>query len=194
LLTDYPFGILAKEEFDIKQAKRILEEDHYGMDKLKQRILEFIAVSKLKGEFKSKVLLLYGPPGVGKTSIVKSIAKCLGRPYARVSLGGEYDTSIIKGHRKTYVGAYPGKIWDCIYKSKAENPVILLDEIDKIMTRGSGASLQDAVMEVLDPVQNYKFKDDFMDVEIDLSRALFICTANSLDTIFPPLLDRLERI
>jgi len=164
------------------------------MQKLKQRILEFIAVSNLKGEFKSKVLLLYGPPGVGKTSIVKSIAKCLNRPYARISLGGEYDTAVVKGHRKTYIGAYPGKIWDSIYKSKVENPVILLDEIDKIVTRAGGASLQDAVMEILDPVQNYRFKDDFMDIEIDLSRVLFVCTANSLDTIFPPLIDRLERI
>jgi endopeptidase La len=151
-------------------------------------------VSKLKGEFKSKVLLLYGPPGVGKTSIVKSIAKCLNRPYARVSLGGEYDTAVVKGHRRTYIGAYPGKIWDSIYRSKVENPVILLDEIDKIVTRSGGSSLQDAVMEVLDPIQNHRFKDDFMDVEIDLSRVLFVCTANTLDTIFPPLLDRLERI
>lgn len=140
------------------------------------------------------MLLLHGPPGVGKTSIVKSIAKCLNRPYQRISLGGEYDTALVKGHRKTYVGAYPGKIFDAIFKAKAENPVILLDEIDKIVNRSGGASLQDAVMEILDPIQNIKFKDDFMDAEIDLSRVLFICTANSRENIFPPLLDRLENI
>ena len=125
-------------------------------------------------------MLLHGPPGVGKTSIVKSIAKCLNRPYGRISLGGEYDTSIMKGHRKTYIGAYPGKIYDTIFKAKVENPVILLDEIDKIQARQGGASLQDVVMEVLDPIQNFKFKDDYMDVEVDLSTVLFICTANSL--------------
>lgn len=139
----------------------------------------------------AKCILLHGPPGVGKTSIVKSIAQCLNRPYGRISLGGEYDTSIMKGHRKTYIGAYPGKIFDTILKAKSENPVILLDEIDKIQSRHGGASLQDVVMEILDPIQNYKFKDDFMDIEIDLSKVLFICTANSLETIFPPLLDRM---
>ena len=138
----------------------------------------------------AKVVLLHGPPGVGKTSIVKSIAKCLNRPYGRISLGGESDTSIMKGHRKTYIGAYPGKIFDAIYQSKAENPVILLDEIDKIQVNGGGASLQDVIMEILDPIQNYKFKDDYVDLEIDLSNVLFICTANTLETIFPPLLDR----
>lgn len=192
-ILSYPFGITTTDNYNIPNAQRILDEDHYGMKQVKQRILEFVAVGKLKGHFRAKVLLLYGPPGVGKSSIAKSIARCLGRSYERISLGGEHDPEMIRGHRKTYIGAYPGRIFDAIKKCKSENPVILLDEVDKIEVGRSGR-LQEVIMEVLDPVQNKKFKDEFLDIELDLSNVLFICTANTLDTIFPPLLDRLERI
>lgn len=140
------------------------------------------------------MLLLHGPPGVGKSSIAKSIARSLGRTYERISLGGEVDPDLLRGHRRTYVASYPGKIFAAISRCKTSNPVILLDEIDKIDIKRHGSSLQDVILEILDPMQNVKFKDTFLDVDIDLSNVLFVCTANVLDTISPPLLDRLERI
>jgi Lon-like ATP-dependent protease len=190
-LLSYPWGKVTADTYDLAQARAILEEDHFGMADLKQRILEFIAVAQRQGTLKQKVILLDGPPGVGKTSIAKSIARCLNRAFARISLGGEYDVNIIKGHRKTYVGAYPGKIFQAVKSCKSENPVILLDEIDKIET-GMRGNLMESIMEVLDPAQNSKFKDEFLDISIDLSKVLFVCTSNDLASIAPPLRDRME--
>ena len=193
LITSLPFGIHSQDNFDIKNAKQMLDDDHYGMEDVKDRILEFIAVAKLKGNIRGKSLLLVGPPGVGKTSIGASIGKCLNRKFARISLGGEYDVSILKGHRKTYLGAYPGKIVQALRNCDTENPVIMLDEVDKT-GQGTSGNLQDVLLEVLDPVQNTKFTDHFLDTPIDLSNVLFVCTANLLETIHPALLDRMEVI
>jgi ATP-dependent Lon protease len=160
LISDLPYGIFSEDNFDIENAKKILDDDHFGMEKVKERILEFIAVSKLKGEVKGKAILLVGPPGTGKTSIATSIAKCLGRKFQRISLGGENDVSIIKGHRKTYIGAYPGKIVNALKLTQTSNPVILLDEVDKV-AKGYKGDIQDTLLEVLDPQQNHSFKDNF---------------------------------
>ena len=193
LVAELPYGIHSEDNFDIVKARDILDGDHYGMEKVKERILEFIAVSKLRGGIKGKNILLVGPPGVGKTSIASSIARCLNREFVRISLGGESDVSLLKGHRKTYLGAYPGKLVQALKKTQTENPVILLDEIDKITT-GYKGNIQDCLLEILDPQQNFSFKDNFLEASLDLSKVLFVCSANLLETISPPVRDRLEII
>lgn len=193
LVLSLPFGITSEDTYDLEKAIKILNEDHYGLEDIKERILEFIAVSKIRGTIKGKSLLLVGPPGVGKTSIASSIARCLNRKFARISLGGEHDVAVIKGHRKTYLGSYPGKIVQALKNVQTENPVILLDEVDKI-GRSLRGNIQDALLEVLDPVQNDKFYDNYLEVPLDLSKVLFVCSANLLDTVHPALLDRMEVI
>ena len=190
---DFPFGKKTLDCTSVADAKRILDQDHDGLDKVKDRILEFVAVKQFSPDVKNQIICLVGPPGVGKTSVASSVARALGRKYARVSLGGMHDEAEIRGHRKTYVGAMPGRIVNAIINSKAENPVIVLDEIDKLANdfRGDPTS---ALLEVLDPEQNKSFRDNFMEIPIDLSDCLFIATANSYDGIPAPLLDRMEII
>lgn len=190
-LTQLPWGKATEENFDLKKAKQILDEDHYGLSDIKERILEFIAVSKLKGSVQGKIICFVGPPGVGKTSIGQSIARSLNREFYRFSVGGLSDVAEIKGHRRTYVGAMPGKVIQCLKSTQSSNPLILIDEIDKL-GRGHQGDPASALLELLDPSQHSAFVDHYMDVPVDLSRVLFICTANVTDTIPGPLLDRME--
>ncbi|GAA5975856.1 hypothetical protein JCM10908_005304 [Rhodotorula pacifica] len=190
-LTSIPWGRHTSENFDLKHATTVLDEDHYGLKDVKDRILEFLAVGKLRGTVEGKILCFVGPPGVGKTSIGKSIARALERQFFRFSVGGLSDVAEIKGHRRTYVGAMPGKIIQALKKVQTENPLVLIDEVDKI-GRGHNGDPSSALLEMLDPEQNAQFLDHYLDVPVDLSRVLFVCTANTLDTIPAPLLDRME--